>query len=331
LERINNSKKSLERSQLSHTLISDSKSKSIAVKVVRRISKIFVKNNYRRRKERTTQDEQESPNAIPQSTKAERRISFKSVKRRVPSNDSGKDVNLNMTQAYKLPAKNLNTAKKVRISLVHLQKLIKEKISSKQLRTKRNPAIRISKSKAKQFLSNTNPLLKDLSGAHEEYLNTSIKDKIRKSNVNDIFPLSVVQTLKLFGKELSTFEKSEMLDYDIIYYLGNGVEKLNFDRRTGYDDDQNDYNTYVGEHINYRYEILDILGKGSFGQTLKCIDHKKQQLVAVKIIKSQKKLYQQAILEVKVLKYIKDHDTEGKANVVQILDSFIFRNHVVNL
>jgi len=333
LERIINSKKSLERNQLSHILISDTKSKSInkAVKVVRRISKIFVQNNCRRREERVDCNEQESPNVIPQSTKAERRISFKSVRRRVPSNDCVKDTNLNMTQAYKQPTKNLNTTKKVRISLAHLQKLIREKTSSKKSGAKKNPAIRINKSKAKQLLSNTNPLLKDSSGTYVESLDTSIKEKLRKSNVNAIFPLSAAQTLKLFGKELSTFEKSEILDYDIIYYLGNGVAKLNLDRKTGYDDNQNDYNTYVGEHINYRYEILDILGKGSFGQALKCADHKKKQLVAVKIIKSKKRLYRQAMLEVKVLKYIKDYDTEGKANVVEILDSFIFRNHVVKL
>jgi dual specificity tyrosine-phosphorylation-regulated kinase 2/3/4 len=99
---------------------------------------------------------------------------------------------------------------------------------------------------------------------------------------------------------------------------------------TGYDDEKSDYNTYVGEQINYRYEILDILGKGSFGQALKCIDHKTQQIVAVKIIRSKKKFYHQATIEAKILKYIRDNDLENKANIIKILDSFMFRKHIVS-
>ena len=29
----------------------------------------------------------------------------------------------------------------------------------------------------------------------------------------------------------------------------------------------------VGDHIAYRYEVLDVLGRGSFGQVLRCVDH----------------------------------------------------------
>ena len=42
----------------------------------------------------------------------------------------------------------------------------------------------------------------------------------------------------------------------------------------GYDDDKGDYRIVVGDHIGYRYEIVDFLGKGSFGTALACIDHK---------------------------------------------------------
>lgn len=306
----------MERTQLSHTFICDDAKSKNSEKVVRRISQIFVQNKDRKNREEKDYNEQESPIAIPQSAKAKGRVPFKLGRRRGPSNDSGKDAKiiLNMTQPYKapegIPIKNLNSAKKVRVSVAHLQRLIKEKTSFKQLEVKKNPVIPIIKIRPKKSLTIANPLPGRL-------------------NTDEIFPLSAAQTVKMFGKELSNFEKSEMLDYDIIYYIGNGVAKMNLDKRTGYDDDQNDYNTYVGEHINYRYEILDILGKGSFGQALKCIDHKKQILVAVKIIKSKKRLYKQAALEVKILKYIKDQDPHDKAHVVQILDSFMFRNHVV--
>jgi hypothetical protein len=40
--------------------------------------------------------------------------------------------------------------------------------------------------------------------------------------------------------------------------------ELNF----GYDDDRGDYNTVKKDHLAYRYEILGIVGKGSFGQVI---------------------------------------------------------------
>ena len=113
--------------------------------------------------------------------------------------------------------------------------------------------------------------------------------------------------------------------------MGKEVAKIKMEPFTGYDDDKMDYNTYVGEQIKYRYEVLDILGKGSFGQALKCVDHKTKELVAVKIIKSKKKFYTQSTIEIKILKYIKKHDPNGKANVVKILDYFMFRKHIVRL
>lgn len=43
------------------------------------------------------------------------------------------------------------------------------------------------------------------------------------------------------------------------------------------------------DHMVYRYEILEVLGKGSFGQVVKCYDHKTDQMVAVKIIRNKKR------------------------------------------
>jgi hypothetical protein len=34
----------------------------------------------------------------------------------------------------------------------------------------------------------------------------------------------------------------------------------------GFDDERGDYKPYVHDHLAYQFEILSILGKGSFGQ-----------------------------------------------------------------
>ena len=90
-----------------------------------------------------------------------------------------------------------------------------------------------------------------------------------------------------------------------------------------------DYVYQQHDHIAYRYEILEHLGRGSFGQVVKVYDYKRKEFSALKIIRNKKKFYNQAIIELKVLKYIRDNDPSNSANIVKIKDFVIFRNHVV--
>ncbi len=45
----------------------------------------------------------------------------------------------------------------------------------------------------------------------------------------------------------------------------------------------------IFDHLAYRYEILEVLGSGCFGQVLKVFDHKKKEFSAIKIIRNKKK------------------------------------------
>jgi dual specificity tyrosine-phosphorylation-regulated kinase 2/3/4 len=83
------------------------------------------------------------------------------------------------------------------------------------------------------------------------------------------------------------------------------------------------------DHIAYRYEIKYLLGKGSFGQVFKAFDHKLKQVVALKVIKNKPKYNTQALVEIKILKYINEMDSKQTSNVVEIIDSFVFRGHSV--
>ena len=47
----------------------------------------------------------------------------------------------------------------------------------------------------------------------------------------------------------------------------------------------------LGDHIRYRYEIVEVIGKGSFGQVIKAHDHKRRMDVAIKIIRNKKRYY----------------------------------------
>lgn len=87
------------------------------------------------------------------------------------------------------------------------------------------------------------------------------------------YPLQPGKALKLFMNKLPDYEKSEILDYKSIYFLGLSSKKIEGnplkDFNYGYDDDRGDYNVVIGDHIAYRFEVIDLLGKGSFGQALK--------------------------------------------------------------
>lgn len=89
---------------------------------------------------------------------------------------------------------------------------------------------------------------------------------------------------------------------------------------------RNDYKAIRYDHIAYRYEILDILGKGSFGQVLKVFDHQTNQEKALKIIRNQPKFHYQAKIEIKILKYMAEKHCEDY-NIIKMEDSFIFRGH----
>jgi dual specificity tyrosine-phosphorylation-regulated kinase 2/3/4 len=97
----------------------------------------------------------------------------------------------------------------------------------------------------------------------------------------------------------------------------------------------------------FRYEVIDVLGKGSFGQVLQCRDHKTGDMVAVKIIRNKKRFHHQALVEIKVLenlvKWVRPpslssshirwqplplQDPDEKHYVIRMVESFTFRGHL---
>ena len=96
----------------------------------------------------------------------------------------------------------------------------------------------------------------------------------------------------------------------------------------GYDDNKGNYKIVMRDHIGYRYEIQQFLGKGSFGIALKCFDHKRKEHIALKVIKNKKKYYYQAGVELKILQYLKENDPDDTMNIIHMKDYVIFRKHL---
>ena len=110
------------------------------------------------------------------------------------------------------------------------------------------------------------------------------------------FPLNPRSVLLHYSKFLIDHERTEILEYDQIYYIDTRYPKLlgaspkGVDNR-GFDNQNAEYICEIGDHIAFRYEVIKGLGKGSFGQVYKCFDHKEKNYVAMKILLNKKRLF----------------------------------------
>lgn len=175
---------------------------------------------------------------------------------------------------------------------------------------------------------------------HEEVQDNDSKVIFRKER-GSIGAGSTKMNLQRYKAFLSPFEKMEILKYHSVYCAGSQAKKhmATTDQATqnyGYDDENGDYQIVLKDHLNYRYEIVKSLGKGSFGQVVQCKDMKPQSknsdrtnnIVAVKIIRNKKRFHAQALMEIKILEKLMQLDPHNKHSIVRMYEHFYFRGHL---
>lgn len=143
--------------------------------------------------------------------------------------------------------------------------------------------------------------------------------------------MSASESLQRYGSCLTPYEKNEIVSYSAVYYCGQGCEdKVKAPTggpNDGFDTTDGEYIFRPKDHIAYRYEILEELGSGAFGQVLKAFDHANDQTVAVKLIRNQRKVLQQAVQEIKILEHVNNRDPKNLYGIVRMLENFSFRGH----
>jgi dual specificity tyrosine-phosphorylation-regulated kinase 2/3/4 len=139
------------------------------------------------------------------------------------------------------------------------------------------------------------------------------------------------QVMKLYMNKLTPYEHHEIFNYPQIYFIGANAKKrpgiIQGPNNCGYDDDQGSYTHIPHDHIAYRYEILKVIGKGSFGQVLKVYDHKTHQHVALKMVRNEKRFHRQAQEEIRILEHLRKQDKDNTCNIIHMFDNFSFRSH----
>lgn len=84
-----------------------------------------------------------------------------------------------------------------------------------------------------------------------------------------------------------------------------------------------------GDILHARYQIIRLLGEGTFGKVVQCKDLlRNNEDVALKIIRNVEKYREAAKLEINVLNKINERDTKGDSLCVRMLDWFDYHGHM---
>ena len=138
--------------------------------------------------------------------------------------------------------------------------------------------------------------------------------------------------MKQYMHKLSAYEHHEIFNFSQVFFVGQNAKKrqgvIGGAGNNGYDDDNGSYIHVPHDHISYRYEVLKVIGKGSFGQVVKAYDHRENVHVALKMVRNEKRFHRQAQEEIRILEHLKKQDKENTMNIVHMMENFTFRNHI---
>lgn len=150
---------------------------------------------------------------------------------------------------------------------------------------------------------------------------------VRKGN-----KLNPEAAMKQYMYKLSSYEHHEIFSYPDVFFVGQNAKKkqgvVGGANNSGYDDENGSYIHVPHDHISYRFEVLKVIGKGSFGQVVKAYDHKNQIHVALKMVRNEKRFHRQAQEEIRILEHLKKQDKDNNMNIVHMYENFTFRNHI---
>lgn len=153
-----------------------------------------------------------------------------------------------------------------------------------------------------------------------------------KSSSKRALAMSPESAMKQFMHKLSSYEHHEIFNFPNIYFVGPSAKKkqgvVGGANNNGYDDDQGSYIHVPHDHIAYRFEVLKVIGKGSFGQVVKAYDHRTHQHIALKMVRNEKRFHRQAQEEIRILEHLRKQDKENTMNIIHMFEHFTFRSHI---
>ncbi|KAI0887118.1 kinase-like domain-containing protein [Annulohypoxylon maeteangense] len=94
------------------------------------------------------------------------------------------------------------------------------------------------------------------------------------------------------------------------------------------DDDDGHYIVVPDADLTPQYQMIKLLGQGTFGKVVQARDRKRNKLVAIKIIRAVQKYRDASRIELRVLQTLKANDDENRNRCIHLRDCFDFRGHI---
>ena len=158
------------------------------------------------------------------------------------------------------------------------------------------------------------------------------KSDFQKSQSSSSLPMKRTAFLSYFNTVLTQQEKNELksldLSDDTVYYAGDILTRSSpSEAVTNHDDEDGYYVLNAKDQILYRFEVIKVLGKGSFAQVVSAIDHSSGLKVAVKVNRNTEIDHKFAKQEGKLLQFLMDEDPNDENNIVRMISHIHFRQH----
>ncbi|KAI4268825.1 MAG: hypothetical protein LQ337_007621 [Flavoplaca oasis] len=94
------------------------------------------------------------------------------------------------------------------------------------------------------------------------------------------------------------------------------------------DDDDGHFTVGAETYLGDRYQVVRLLGQGTFGKVVEAIDRRSKSRCAIKIIRSVQKYRDASRIELRVLSTLSQNDRENRNKCIHLRDTFDFRNHI---
>ena len=197
-----------------------------------------------------------------------------------------------------------------------------------------SPLLHQPKIREKSLILSIPTRIKDpikLSPISSMMIRTSSLSPARQSQVEEAIlkkklhlPMPGTQAGLLYSDYLTQQEIREITSYQEVFFLGEKIYKS----ESGFTDEEGRYKGKIGGQLAFRYEIIEKLGKGTFGNVYKCYDHKRDISVAIKIMRNNSTIRQQAGIEIENLDKLFESDLDDSKCIVKMRQSFEFRGHI---
>lgn len=94
------------------------------------------------------------------------------------------------------------------------------------------------------------------------------------------------------------------------------------------DDEDGHYIVVPDADLTQQYQMIKLLGQGTFGKVVQAKDRKTRKYVAIKIIRAVQKYRDASRIELRVLQTLKANDEDNRNRCIHLRDCFDFRGHI---